>query len=79
MFVLTLVAMVVVVFVWLSYFNNMVAGFSVSQPSEQEETGFTFLQTMKKGLAVIYAGFADKLRWFGEVLNEPREYIIDPK
>ena len=80
MFILTSVAMIIVVFVWLAHFNDLVAGFSVSQPSEPgRETGFTFWQTMKSGLAAIYVGLTDKLRWLGEVLNEPREYIITPR
>lgn len=76
---LTAIAMVGVVYVWLAYFNNLVAGFN-APPSEisQGESGFSFFETLKRGAAVIYDVFSEKLQVFGKILEKPREYIIQP-
>ncbi len=80
MFILSVVAMVIVVYVWLYYFNNIILSFSEPQKSASEtESGFGFWQTMKNGFTVIYEGFLGKLRWLAKAINEPREYIISPK
>lgn len=73
---MTAIAMVIVIFVWLAYFNNLIAGFSAPPEPVAEGTGFGFWITMKNGLAVIYDGLVGKLHWFGSILGEPREYII---
>ena len=80
MVILTIVAMVIVIYVWLAYFNNLIAGLS-APPQEiaadaPESKGFTFWHSTKNGLGLVYNGFIGKLRWLGEVLGEPREYII---
>ena len=83
MVILTVIAMVIVIYVWLAYFNNLIA--DLSRPPEQEfaagesTSGFTFWQSAKNGLGLVYNGFIGKLRWLGEVLGEPREYIIPPQ
>jgi len=79
MLILTAVAMTIVIFVWLAYFNNLVAGFSAAPEPVTEETGFGFWATMKNGIAIVYGGSIDKLRWLGGILGEPREYIIPPQ
>lgn len=82
MFALTAVAMVVVVFVWLAYFNNLVSGgftepdFAAAEPAESNS--FTFFETFKSGLAFAYRTFFGLLHGFGAILSEPREYIISP-
>ena len=71
--------MVGVVYVWLAYFNNLVAGLE-APPREigQGESNFSFLETLKKGAAVIYDVFSEKLLGLGKILEKPREYIIQP-
>ena len=76
---LTAIVMVGVVYVWLAYFNNLVAGFQAPPPEiSQPEAGFSFLDTLKKGAAVIYDVFSEKLQVFAKILEKPREYIIQP-
>ena len=84
MIILTAIAMIVVIYIWLAYFNNLVA--NLSAPPVQEfaaegaaESGFGFWQSTKNGAGLIYNGFIGKLHWLGEVLGEPREYIIAPR
>lgn len=81
MFILSGIAMVVVVFVWLAYFNNLVSGFGESEiaiAESVEAESFPFFETAGSALAATYRAFWGLLRGFGEVLNEPREYIINP-
>ena len=76
---LTAIAMVGVVYVWLAYFNNLVVGFNEpSQEIVEKETSFSFLTTLKRGAAVIYDVFSEKLSGLGKILEKPREYIIQP-
>lgn len=76
---LTAVVMVGVIYVWLAYFNNLVAGFEEPSPElNQREEGFTFLETLKKGAAVIYDAFSQRLQGLGAILEKPKEYIIQP-
>lgn len=76
------VIMAVVVFLWLAYFNSFVIGPRSGAPAEAgqkaEGGGVTFFGTMKNGASVIYNGFIGKLRTFGNILEQPREYIIKP-
>ena len=78
--VLTVVIMVGVIYVWLAYFNNLVASFSQSQPVGQVQAapGNTFWEAAKNNLANLYGIFTDKVRALGNILQAPREYIIKP-
>src|SRR5437870_5435072 len=76
-FICTAIAMIVVVYVWFAYFNNMIASQNAPQPVA-ETSGFTFWQTMKGGMAVIYRAFWAKLNDLSNILQSPREYIIKP-
>lgn len=78
MFATTLVIMVLVIYVWLAYFNNLVGGFNQSETATAPQGSFTFWQSMKNGTAVIYQTFNDKLHAFGQILASPREYIVNP-
>lgn len=79
MFIITAIVMVIVIYLWLAYFNNLIVGFAQPQLQElQESSEFTFWQTMKNGTAILYQGSIDKIRDFGEILQTPREYIISP-
>ncbi|MBI2033619.1 MAG: hypothetical protein HYT13_00765 [Candidatus Liptonbacteria bacterium] len=76
---LTAIVVVGVVYVWLAYFNNLLAGFNAPpQEISQPKGSFSFLATLKRGAAVIYDVFSEKLQVFGKILEKPREYIIQP-
>lgn len=77
MFISTAIIMAVVIYVWLMYFNSLIAGFS-SQPTEQPATGIGFWDAVKNGTAAVYQGLIDKIRALGDILRAPREYIIKP-
>jgi hypothetical protein len=75
------VIMAIVVFLWLAYFNALVVGpkdAASGSDIRTGSTGATFFGTMKNGISVIYNGFWAKLRAFGNILEQPREYIIKP-
>ncbi|MEK7195084.1 MAG: hypothetical protein AAB655_00100 [Patescibacteria group bacterium] len=80
MFVSTVVIMTAVIYVWLAYFNSLIA--PTTQPDLKNESAeggdFTFWQTMKKGMAAIYGILGDKVSDLGGILEAPREYIIKP-
>jgi cytoskeletal protein RodZ len=78
--VLTVIIMSGVIYVWLVYFNNLVASFSQSPPPGQAEASptITFWDAAKNSLANLYGIFMGKLRALGDVLQAPREYIIKP-
>jgi len=76
--------MVVVIYIWLVYFNNLITAFSrpisdIGQPNSAASSGSTsFWQTIKGSVANLYEIFTDKLHALGDILNAPREYIIKP-
>ena len=76
------VIMALVVFLWLAYFNSFVIGprngVLVEPGPAVGGESVTFWGTMKNGASVIYHGFWGKLRAFGNILEQPREYIIKP-
>src|ERR1700690_1254962 len=76
----TIIIMVMVIYVWMAYFNNLVAGFSqAQQPSAGSSAGgFTFWQTMKNGTAILYRGLSGAFHSLGNILNSPREFIVKP-
>ncbi len=79
MFVLTSVSMAIVVFIWLGYFNNLVTGLSAPKADElSKEAGFSFIESAKMSASVVYGGLVDKIHGLGNILNAPREYIINP-
>lgn len=81
---LSLIVMVAVVYVWLAYFNGLIAGISLnttephSQPASAHGNNTDFFTTMKNGTAIIYNFFDDKLQSFGKILEAPRDYIVKP-
>ncbi|HUZ92651.1 MAG TPA: hypothetical protein VNG29_01490 [Candidatus Paceibacterota bacterium] len=94
MIVATAVVMVAIVYVWLAYFNGLVSGFSnqatdvpaVAAPAAAGSPGagataggFTFLQTMRSGAAILWNAFDGKLHALGSVLGAPKEYMVTPQ
>ena len=73
--------MIVVVFLWLSYFNTLITPAHQAAIVAGEAGGATsisFWDTMKTGTAVIADHLWDAVRRLGEILNTPRSYIIKP-
>lgn len=78
--VATIIVMAVVVYFWLGYFSSIVS--SVPQPAvaaqdqsapmaqQQAEPGF--FQRMGSGMAAM-------VRAFGNILEAPRKYIVQPQ
>ena len=76
----TITIMIIVIYVWMAYFNNLVAGFSQTQqaPASPTAGGFTFWQTMRNGTAILYRELTGAFHSLGNILNSPREYIVKP-
>ena len=77
---LALLSMVIVVFVWLSYFNSLLscANQVVAVASAERNTNVSFFETMKTGTAVITDHLWSAVRRLGRILNAPKNYIIKP-
>lgn len=74
MIVSTAVVLVVVIYVWLAYFNNLLASFNApSGPPAggRESLGFSFLETAKRGLAAVYESV-------GGLFRSSKDYLITP-
>ena len=73
MVVITAVAMMIVVFVWLAYFNNLLQGVGGAEPEVKGGPGseFSFLSTISGGAEVIFDVLIG-------LFSSPREYIINP-
>ena len=86
MIIFTSAAMVVVIFLWLAYFNNLVA--SLSRPSniaqsqdngaEAKSQDFSFTETMKNGTAIVFGFLGDRVNDLVKLFEKPKEYIIQP-
>ena len=82
MILFTTVVMMVVIYVWLAYFNNLVASLSrpvaARTPEMESRDDFSFGQTMKNGVAAVYSFLRDKLEGLIGILETPKEYLIEP-
>lgn len=74
----SVLCMVIVVFVWLKYFNTLVEPVTAPPSPEGESQGFSFWQSAKNGTALLYEAFLGKIQSLGEILSAPRSYIIKP-
>ena len=78
-------AFLVVLFVWLTWFNTIgtVAGTQGTElanvSGSAEGHGFSVWESMKTGSAALFGGVMNGIRGLGGVLNAPRKYIIDPE
>jgi hypothetical protein len=84
--IVTVIVMVIVIYVWLAYFNNLVKNFSATGqppvasigPTSSGSNEASFWETFKSGVANLLGAFTGKLNALGNILNAPREYIIKP-
>ena len=74
--VTTVIAMVLVIYFWLAYFNNLVGGFS--QPAEAQLSTSTFPSSGASIWQNMHAGITGALHGLGNILQAPREYLIKP-
>ncbi len=76
----TSVTMLLVIYLWLGYFNNIIADSSM-QSAEKESAGgsFSFGQTMKMGMSSAFTAVGDGVKSLGSFLNQPKEYILELK
>jgi hypothetical protein len=74
---LSAVSMLVIIVVWLKYFAFLTrpAG---SLGQERAGSDFSFWETMKTGLAVLWDELLAALRGVGRILGASRNYIIKP-
>ena len=78
------IAVVLVLFIWLKYFDSIIAGQTnnreiTAQKTEQESgNGFAFLQTFKAGLGVVFQSIADGFHSIFNAIREPKSYMIKP-
>ena len=76
------VAAVLVLFIWLKYFDSIIAGQVnnqevAGQQAEQEtEQSFAFWQTFKAGLGVVFQSIADGVQFIFNAVSQPKNYII---
>lgn len=88
MILFTSIAMVIVVFLWLMYFNNLVASLSrpsnlaKAQPQDNatatKSRDFSFVETMKNSTAIVFGFLGDRFNDLVKIFEKPKEYIIKP-
>lgn len=72
----TICALIIFV-IWAKYFAFITRPFgNLGQESATGE--FSFWETMKTGMSVLWSKFADALRDIGRILGAPRSYLIKP-
>lgn len=79
----TVVIMVIVIYVWLAYFNYLFADLKIAGPAPEvtpasEQSNSSFWQTMKNGVAVIYRDVIGKINEWKQTIATPKDYIIKP-
>ena len=80
--IITSIIMVIVVYIWLAYFNNLFTTASVpaeTEPNNQGKSATTNPRTsLQQRAGALYYIFIDKIRALGTMLKTPREYIVTP-
>jgi hypothetical protein len=75
----TVIVMVIVIYVWLAYFNNLIAGMSEPrQVSAAPADDRSLWQIAEGNLSSLGGSLLDKARGLSQILQAPREYIINP-
>ncbi len=84
MIVTAIMIMAIVIYVWLGYFNNLIA--SVNQAPVAEDgaspsapNGPGIGAILKNNAAFVYETFMNALRGLANILQAPRQYIIRPQ
>ncbi len=86
----TAVAMIIVIYVWLAYFNNLIAGVaqegaassaipsSAASSSVPSSGGTSIWQNVEGGIGTLYGKSVGFLHYLGNILQAPRQYIVKP-
>ncbi len=76
----SVIAAVLVLFVWLKYFNLIIASQTNNQEIAGQEAGqgFAFWQTFKAGLGVVFQSIANGFHSIFNTINQPKSYMIKP-
>lgn len=75
------VVMILVIYVWLMYFNNIFESANLNEseivlsPNSPQKS---FVDTLKRGTAVTYGNIAGVFSWVVDSLGSPQEYIVKP-
>lgn len=71
----TAVAVVLIVIVWLSYFNSLVA----YSGDQDNQSSFSFGDTMRTGTAILYQNMSGGLKDIANIFNSSRTYEVAPQ
>lgn len=70
------IVILLVVFVWLNYFNTLVQANPSASETDSASQGLGFWQTFKGGLRVVSHGIGDKFSSWYDALKSPRSYEV---
>ena len=76
--VISAFVMVIVIFLWLAYFNAFVVPAKVATTGESAPAGVSLFDGLRSGSAVIGDGFLRTLRGLGHLFRAPKDYTITP-
>ena len=82
--VVTSVIMVIVIYIWLAYFNTLLApihGSATADLPQREESTAPAVQpslSLAQRMGAMYHIFIDKIGALGNIFKMQREYIIKP-
>ncbi|HEY4525630.1 MAG TPA: hypothetical protein VJL32_00845 [Candidatus Paceibacterota bacterium] len=71
------VIMLVIVWVWLGYFNSLFM--SPDASASPEQGGFSFWTSLKSGGSAAWDSMTASVKSFGKFFGGPKEYIIKPE
>lgn len=80
----SVIAAALVLFVWLKYFDSIVASQTNNQDVAGQQTGqetsngFAFWQTFKAGLGVVFQSIANGFHSIFSIISQPKSYMINP-
>ncbi len=71
------IAMVIVIYFWLAYFNNLLT--SVTQPTVAQNAVDQAAQTAEPAAgSSFFQGIMNLVHGLGNILQAPRQYIVEP-
>lgn len=74
--IISTIVMAGVLFVWIWYFNNLIASFNPEPVSAEESEQPPFPVIMKRGAAMISGEIMGQARRLSEKLATPRSYLV---
>lgn len=74
----SLVATMLVGWIWLAYFNTLIAPPAPPLPQPSAADDFSFWQSVRSGTAFLFENVSDEMKRFFEFLQAPKNYEIAP-